>query len=579
MPYTPELPFLALIRRDLLRAMRGRFLAGAMMLACGIAVFTLMILWPANDDSLSRFSAVAEAIVILFAVLSATSVCLLLPGLAGGAIVEERSLDTFDLMRMTLVRPIGILAGKFVNSLGAFLLLMMAVLPLFSTTYFLVGVDWDALLIIALAVIVSAITCVSVGLACSASYRNPLSATIASYVWCALALGGYMLLVYVALVIVYLFSDETFFESVAERTLLAAFRTTPVCLLFSAFRIPVAVHMPSALLIQAIVSTLALLVAWRKLCKPPRDPALPHSVQSRRGRVRVKVPAGYSSRPRKPIADHRNPIFIREARHTGLLKGVSRWRMIVLYAMLGFIAVVLSAGIYYISDAPMLPEELNSIVSFIFQSLFCIVVGLAPAVLATSFVREDEQNTKDLLNMTTLTPRDIAIGKFNAGACGLAKLCFLLLIAGWPLLAIVAKSANGWLQLLATVLWALPCIIACFALASIASMTAQRTALAVPLAYGLCAAYFFGPSFAVVGLSEWGFFSSRNNAAEEFAVSLSPIVCLLEMLDRMGQRSREVGLTWPPIAAAHLLAALLLARIAVRGRAEHWLKRAMRTHS
>ncbi|MFA6241800.1 MAG: hypothetical protein WC655_12780 [Candidatus Hydrogenedentales bacterium] len=579
MPYTSELPFVALIRRDLLRSLRGRFLAGAMMLACGIAVVTLMVLWPANDDSLSRFSGVAEAIVILFAVLSAASVCLLLPGLAGGAIIEERSLDTFDLMRMTLVRPIGILAGKFVNSLGAFLLLMMAVLPLFSTTYFLVGVDWDALLVIALAVTVSAITCVSVGLACSASYRNPLSATIASYVWCALALGGYMLLVYFVLVIVYLFSDETYFESVAERTLLATFRTTPVCLLFSAFRIPVAVHMPSALLIQAIVSALALLVAWRKLCKPPRDPALPHSVQSRRGRVRVKVPAGYSSRPRKPIADHRNPIFIREARHTGLLKGVSRWRMIVLYAMLGLIAVVLCAGVYYVSEAPMLPEELNSIVSFIFQWLFCIVVGLAPAILATSFVREDEQDTKDLLNMTALTPRDIVIGKIKAGAYGLAKLCFLLLVAGWPLLTIVAKSANGWLQLLATVMWALPCIIACFALASIASMTAQRTALAVPLAYGLCAAYFFGPSFTVVGLFQILHFSSGVNAAEDFAVLLSPVVSQLDMLDRMGYRRSTLDGTWLLRIGAHLAAALLLARIAVRGRAEHWLKRPMRTHS
>ncbi len=579
MTYAPELPFLALIRRDLLRALRGRFLAGAMMLACGIAVVTLMVLWPANDDSLSRFSVVAEAIVILFAALSAASVCLLLPGLAGGAIVEERSLDTFDLMRMTLVRPIGILAGKFANSLGAFLLLLMAVLPLFSTTYFLVGVDWDALLVIALAVTVSAITCVSIGLACSASYRTPLGATIASYIWCALALGGYMLLVYFALAMLYLFSDETYFEPVAERTLLAAFRTTPVCLLFSAFRMPIAVHMPSALLIQAIVSTLALLVAWRKLCKPPRDLALPHSAQSRWSIVRVKVPAGYSSRPRAPIADHRNPIYIRETRCTGLLKGVSRWRMIVLYAMLGFIAVVLSAGVYYVSEAPMLPEELNSIVSFLFQSLFCIVVGLAPAVLATSFVREDEQNTKDLLNMTALAPHEIAVGKINAGAYGLAKLCFLLLVAAWPLLAIVAKSANGWLQLIVTAAWALPCIIACFALASIASMTAQRTALAVPLAYGLCAAYFFGPSFTVVGLCQLLRYSSGVNAAEDFAILLSPVISQLDLLDRMGQRSREVGIDWIPFAGAHLVAALILARIAVRGRTEYWLKRPMRTHS
>ncbi|MFA6241799.1 MAG: hypothetical protein WC655_12775 [Candidatus Hydrogenedentales bacterium] len=567
------LPFVALIRRELIRSLRSQYLSGAMLFASGTGIVGLLFLWPDSEAPLVAMARVSHGIIALFGVLSAATACILLPGFAGGAIVEERSNDSFDLLRMTLIRPIGVLAGKFVNCLGAFLLLMAAVMPLFATSYFLVGVDWSTLPLIAFSVAISAVTCVSIGLACSAAHRAPMKAMISSYVWCAFALGGYMLIVLVGLFVVSALFGEIYFNRVAEPVMMTVFKTTPLCILAASLGTPISANIPRVLLIQAGISTFALLVAWRKLCRPPREIALPHSAPSPKGKKRTRLPVGYSKRPHKPIADNRNPVFIREARHTGLLKGI---RIVKLYIVPSLIAAPLWADLYIWGAFSLHPSELDyTVLQFVFL-FFALILLIAPTVVATAFVREDEQNTKDLLRMTVLAPREVALGKICAAAISLGRLCLPLVIAAWPLLILVARCSGGWIIVLDALTWALPCIIAIFSLAAIASMAASRTVLAVPLSYGLCAAYFFLPASLFLTISQTRFISLPASLAEKYAVLLSPVLYAVDVDNLASSRYGNEGWLWIP--ALHLTASLLLFYLAVKVYADYWIRRTLRLH-
>lgn len=572
-----DLPFAALVRRDLLRSMRSRYLSGAMFVLCGLGSVVLAAGWPEDVIHTTQLGLWSTAILALFATLCAASVCLLLPGLAGASVVEERDMDTLDLMRMTLIRPAGILAGKFVNCIGALLLLLVAAMPLAATTYFLVGVDWEVLLFLLFTVALSATTCVSIGLSCSTTQRTPLHAVLASYVWCAFALGGYVLIAYVALLPCYLFMDELAFQTFAPRVIMFAMATTPAALFMSSVGVfLVGAHIVYAVSIQLAFTVAALLVAWRRLCRPALHSALPAAASVRTFRGSRGLPVGFSSKPRPPIADLLNPVFVRELRHTRLLMGVSRWRLIVLYSVLGLTALLLCA-LLYVMLRDLFASEFNAIAATTLQLLFWVVTGLSPAIMATAFVREDDRNTKDLLRMTLLSSRQVALGKLGAGVFGLLRIGKFFLCAAWPMLFFFAMAPLALQQTVIAGIWIVLVTSTALAVSAIASMSAGRTAFAVPLAYGLCAAVFFGPAATLLALGElvrklWGYANW-----EEIAFISSQFAYAVEILDRLSHGS-SIDAHWPQVALLHCCLSVGMTLLALWFAGRYWMRYSKRQH-
>ena len=117
--------------------------------------------------------------------------CLLIvPALAGGSIAVEREKDTLEQLSLTLIRPTGLLAAKLVNAAGLFVLMVLGAMPVVATVFFSVGLDWRELAAALILVLSAAVLSGAVGLMCSAFFRRPVVALIASYLGTIMINGG-----------------------------------------------------------------------------------------------------------------------------------------------------------------------------------------------------------------------------------------------------------------------------------------------------------------------------------------------------------------------------------------------------
>ncbi|MBX7255602.1 MAG: hypothetical protein K1Y02_04495 [Candidatus Hydrogenedentes bacterium] len=572
MKYELELPFMALVRRELLRSMRARYLAGVFMLLCGLGSVLLIPLWPDGDLPLIALGAVSVSVTGVFAVIAAAAAVLLLPGLAAGTLAEERDQETYDLMRMTLIRPVGILAGKFLNCIGAFLLLLIGAMPLLATTYFLVGTNWDVLLRIFFIVATSSITCVAIGLACSARYRSPLPSIIASYLLCAFMMGGYVLLFYFFFLLWFLVGDADYVNVRAGATLSSVFATTPLGNLISVLAGGVIVpKLWGMACIQTVASIIALIVAWRGLCSPQGEQSVASPPASRVRRPLLPI---FACREWPPIPDRGNPIFVRECRHIRLLQNVPRWRRVVVYTALVIVSLTLLLGLMYVSQYPNWQDDL---IGLCLQVTFVTAVALIPPIAATSFVREEERNTKDLLTMTLLTHQEIVSGKIMYSVVGLFRVLSLFLLATWPFLSVFAFTANPSKATLFAGVYTVITVASALFVSMIASMSAKRTATSVPLAYGLCAAMFFGPTFTILAVADYLRRYGVHTDFEEFALLLSPIAYALENIDSVAY-GKAADAEWPAVTLLHTLVAFVLFATAIRFAGTYWMRRSNRLH-
>ncbi len=576
------LPFVALIRRELLRSVRTVRLFLALVLLLAIGTFGVMGMWPRADVPLIMVGSASTQIVAWFGMLILGAACLLIPGYAGGAILEERNLDTFDLLRTSLIRPSGILAGKFVNILGLFVLLMLVAMPLLATTYFIVGVNVEVMFLMLVTVSIIAVTSTSIGLACSSVQHNPLRAIIHSYLWSALALGGYVIFLFLGALAIELYLNP---DNVNERHLEAAvewgFRGSPFYLLDGG-ALTRGLGGLNAILtvcgVQAIFSFVPLLIAWRRLCRPS-EATVP---QDGKGFFRWSKKSKPRLRTRifRAMPTHRNPVFLREYRYTGLFRNMKHWKKLLSIILVAGVNISLFYLLYVWRERPRSSNDFTSITYAWNVIVGMFIVFCAPAVQAMTFVREREQDTRDLLQMTLLSPMQIASGKMKAGFVLILQLFAFAYLCSIPVLGIVAQAKYGGTITLAFVFWIMLCALASLALGAIASMLVRRTSIAVPFSYASTAFYFMGPSFIVIILNEmidgaWSPWSNR--AVESLAILLSPVSSGFQfvgaILGRGWEMTNDPFLSEPYLFFIHVLAVMAFIAVAISLARRRWLGR------
>ncbi len=112
------------------------------------------------------------------------------PALTSGAIATERERQTYDLIKVTLLRPSALVIGKYLSGLTFILLLLFTSLPLFGPAFIIGGVLPEEIIIAMIILLVTAIAFCATGLFISCHISRTLFATVLSYGFAILNVFG-----------------------------------------------------------------------------------------------------------------------------------------------------------------------------------------------------------------------------------------------------------------------------------------------------------------------------------------------------------------------------------------------------
>ncbi len=486
-------PSLALIRREFLTSLRRTLSLVWLVVLLTACVLVAVTWWPSRDLSWNEISIVSEEILFAVSVVLFGGGILFMPAIAAGAIVSEKEQNTFDLVRMSLVRPTSILFAKCVNTIGFFFLLVLATMPVLAVVMLGVGVDQTQFGLALLAILATGTCCAMIGLLSSALFRRGSLAVAGSY-------AGVLIFLFVpALVLAPIpqliaFSGVVPFQAVGDRSEEIAIVFCPLLAFDALFKYPMTprdifIYGGSSLLYQSTVCLICLVLARVLLLRQPRpskaesEKVIDDQAVLRMRRTSFPFYLVDPLRRKKTIADTRNPMRVRELQWGLFNRGTTLIR--VFYCV--FPVCVFTAFQYAVSQSGTITWIVAEIV---------LLLGIAPALLANLSTKEHELGNIDMLNMTLLSSREIVLGK---AAAGMATLVPLLAAAMLPGLVFLIAPPRDWLVLVAGDVTLLVCIFASLSITLFASVLARRTSTALMLSYaanllvfaGLPLAYWF----------------------------------------------------------------------------------------
>jgi len=105
----------------------------------------------------------------------------LAPAYTAGAISQEHERQTFDLLSVTPITSLSIVAGKLLSSLSYLVLLIGLSIPIASVAFFFGGIGAEIVLAAYALLVVTAIGYGALGVACSAVAKRTQPATVAAF--------------------------------------------------------------------------------------------------------------------------------------------------------------------------------------------------------------------------------------------------------------------------------------------------------------------------------------------------------------------------------------------------------------
>jgi hypothetical protein len=416
---------------------------------------------------------------------------LFLPAFGATSIVLEREQETLDALRTTLIRPFGIVLGKLINTLGFFLLLILAVMPVLSTVFFLVGLDWVEFAQALTIVLMSALSFAMVGILVSAIFRRMLVAIIAAYVGVWLNFFGsfffglfaWIVMNFLSVLLPYSLTRPGGMGYVNP----GGWSSLTALMMIGMGQISW-VHFAGVMLYQLCFTGLCGLLALAVLQRAPAPPKIesskpiddPEILRQRRRRFPYYLIDPLARK--KLVEDGRNPMLVRELRWGLMNRGTFMAR-----TFLASFVVWLVAAFPAATDI-----NLSALRGwFLFQMVGIVV--LAPAFLANVLTKEYELGNIDMLRMTLLRPRDIILGKLVAGGSVVLPL-FLSSVA--TSVSLLITDAYRWDLLLVGYTTSLLCLILSVCLGLFASLLTRRSSTALVLTY-LLVCFVFASSVLV----------------------------------------------------------------------------------
>lgn len=483
-------PGIAIVRRELLSGLRNIRPYLFLLLLMGTMIGGLILNLNWLDERYSRYKIPVGSHDLrgLFAVFSLGlyfGAALLVPSLTGVSICTEKQQDSYDLLRMTFIRPLSLALAKLLNALGIFGLICVATLPVVGVFFFLVGIDWVQVLQSGLIIFAATLSCAGIGLLCSAVFYRTVPAIITAFLAGAFFHGGFLL--FGALCMELFFWGTpfyyAFYDAVDEETALAACPLAALVLIGDG-RFPAG----SLALGVAFHTTIFLVALWLTLLVL-RRPARPMRVQTERPiddqallKARRKKFPYYLLDPlrRRPmIPDGRNPLYFKE-RQTSLV-GHGTWGIRIFYGV-ALISVAISLA--YVVSADYSIDGGGAFVAFPMLANTVLVLLITPALVATSVAKEFEWGNMDMLHMTLLPPDQWISGKYRAALYACTIPMGAALVGSLPLLLFSLESPSTWAGLFCGTATMLVCVFYVLCLSLVAAVSCRRSITALLLAYG-----------------------------------------------------------------------------------------------
>lgn len=556
-------PMAALVKREFISLLRGRRAFFILVLFVAVCSLFVCFSWPEQTHVATRGPDLARILIGSVINMLFLGCALFVPALGATSIVVEREQDTFDMLRSTILRPSGILFAKLLNTVGFFLLLFIAVAPVASTVFFLLGIDISELFAAFLMLLATAFSCGIAGVYASARYRRTFIAIGMGYVvTCAALFGGYVVqipFVIMAALLGFGIQNPAFSQ----------FPLAPGAVISNIVNTGGGFHSVSWGILYQIVF---FLIIFRLATKAMRHVPPPPKFESEKPiddpailRQRRLTWPFYLIDPlarKKPIEDNRNPMMVRELRWGVSSRGT--------FLVRTFLAVFVLC--FLVSFGALLEYRELTPVAWWFMTVMILMVAIAPAFLANTLTKEYELGNIDMLRMTLLTPHEIVTGKFAAGVLVVTPLFCAALATG---LGILALGNYTWRLLVAGYLTLAVCILLCVALGLSASILTKRTSNALVLGYLFAIAVFAGPPLFGVfyGLQE---LVSKTGQAEEtfrywFAYFTSPIQSFTMHYYAM-KKPGELSTTWFANLGIYALICLILVRFCINQFRKHNLR-------
>jgi ABC-2 type transport system permease protein len=189
---SPRLAYLALWNNPILvkevrtrmRGNRAFVLLTAHLLILGVALGLIYLIISASQTTLNNpgdRQTLGKLIFGLLIWMELVMVSFTSPALTSGAISLERERQTFDLLKVTLIKARSLALGKYFAGLVFVLLLLVTSLPLFGPPFILGGILLEEILIAVLILATSAIAFCAVGLFFSSLFSRTLVAYVLAY--------------------------------------------------------------------------------------------------------------------------------------------------------------------------------------------------------------------------------------------------------------------------------------------------------------------------------------------------------------------------------------------------------------
>lgn len=525
----PVWPAAALLQRELRTTLRGLFsFIGLVVVVAGTYMVFFMRL--PTDDEMRMLSAnsiytymSSQLIDIVTVGLLACGLVFVLP-MAALSIAGERERDTFTMLHLTLIRPRGMVAAKFLNAAGFIFLVTVALMPVLGVVFFFVGVDWGELVLRLVYVGTFSVYCGAVGMWASAwSQRGMVAVMMGLGVAIAILLLMHFWWELAGAVVREI--SFTRYDSqawAAWQDIRNQIGDGPMSI-FAQIPPRQPLVWPSVFLVISVFFFIRAYYGVRKFqpkkikveAKPVDDFA---KLTERRKTFPYYLIDPLKRKP--PVPDGRNPMLLREIRWGALGRAT---RMVRIFYVGLMVQMVL--GTVVLAEMPWNFSRGTGIGMMFNLALLMLIT---PAFTASGLTREFEVGNMDLLRTTLLKPSEIVSGKTFSALIGLSPLLLACVIGPAMLSAAILFSGGSLLYPLCGLVTTICCLALSLSAGIFASTLLKRTTQALMLSYGILIFCTF--VFWVTGLLMTEYYDVRLGTDGYRALSmLSPVVSFLVM--------------------------------------------------
>ncbi len=486
------------LQRELLVNLRmGR---AFVLLFLYVTLLGLVVLaaWPTQERlDLTQAPQEARQLVDLFFIGQYLLAGMMTPSFAAGTITGEKERKTYEMLLASPLRPTAIVLGKLLASLTHLAALIVASLPIAMLCLPLGGVHPYEVLAAYVSLLGSVMVFGAISLTCSSLFKRTAASLVVSY----------LVILPLALVAV------LFWQMGASNGMV---------------RLVVSLTFFPAAAIGITVMLLAMTA--RRLLRPPDVGSEGKEVvdleQENREAVglviqRDQFPDRLFAPPKREtlMADNANPVYDKEIRSEIFSQGTLMLRLVIQVSM--FLALPLMAVCLFI-----VPAWFPRYVSYVL--LFNMLVG--PVFCAGAITSERERQTMELLLTTTLSPREILLGKLLVGlriSTVLTSFVLLPVALAGVLEQQYWNATNVWVLISSVVVVYLTCAFTATT-AMFCSTLCRRTSVSLMISYLVIIVLFLAP-LALRTLTRTVFHGAAWEAVSEVASVTSPFAAVFGM--------------------------------------------------